>query len=224
MTGFSQIFERRGARGWVILTGESPAFHGTGTSILDALLRTESPEGALVILVPGGEIPLAIQPFVDEFRTQLGSGIKMVDPWEMEQANLLETCFNAQLVMAVGGSRDDWVGLFLEGRLPSDPDLIIDENSVFMAIGSLVTLLGEWTYDPDTDQISDGVGWFPRAIILLTSTAPALKDGVQQKIKSQTKSYALSLAPDTIIGVGVQGQIEIWSDVAPEILLGQGWA
>ena len=85
------------------------------------------------------------------------------------------------------------------------------------------SFFGEWIYDSNSDQISDGIGWFPKAIFLPDFETPASKVGVRQKIEAQMKSYAISIAPDTIIGVGPQGKIEIWSDAAPEILLGKGW-
>jgi hypothetical protein len=107
--------------------------------------------------------------------------------------------------------------------LPADPDSIVAEHSLFIAMGSLISVLGEWVYDSDSDQITDGIGWFPKAIFLPGLEAPASIKGVQQKIEAQMKSYAISIAPDTIIGVGPQGKVEIWSDAAPEILLGKGW-
>jgi hypothetical protein len=185
--------------------------------------RAESPGGALVVLIPGGEIIPATQPLVDDLRSQLGSEFAMIDPWEMGSSKLQQTCLRAQLILAMGGSPVDWFKLFSEGHLPADPDLIVDEYSVFMAIGSLAPVLGEWTYDADSNQWMDGVGWFPRAIIYPMSIPPAVKATVQRKIESEQQSYALRIAPDTIFGVGVQGQIEIWSEVAPEILLGRGW-
>jgi hypothetical protein len=107
--------------------------------------------------------------------------------------------------------------------LPAGPDSIVAENSVFIAMGSLISVLGEWIYDPDRDQISDGIGWFPKAIFLPGIEAPASKESVRQKIETQMKSYAISIAPDTIIGIGPKGKVEIWGDTAPEILLGKGW-
>ncbi len=126
-------------------------------------------------------------------------------------------------LLAIGGKLDDWVTIFDAERLPADPDSIVAEHSLFIAMGSLISVLGEWICDPDSDQITDGIGWFPKAIFLPGLEAPASIKGVQQKIEAQMKSYAISIAPDTIIGVGPQGKVEIWSDAAPEILLGKGW-
>lgn len=223
MTAISRIFERRGSRGWVILAGESPFDRGSETSALDSIKRVMGPEGALVVLAPGGEIPSSIQPFVNDFEERLGGNLKMIDPLEVDQTLIQTTCQKAQLVLAMGGDREGWAAIFTEERMPADPDLIVAENSVFIAIGSLVSVLGEWTYDPDRDQISEGIGWFPNAIFLPSSEAPASKMGVRQKIEAQMKSYAIGIAPDTIIGIGPQGKVEIWSEAAPEILLGQGW-
>jgi len=223
VTAISRIFERRGSRGWVILAGESPFVRGSETVAMDSINNIMDSEGALVVLAPGGQIPSSIQPFVNNFNERLGGSLKMIDPLDVDQALLQTICQKAQLVLAMGGTREDWVTIFAEERMPADPDLIVAENSVFIGIGSLVSLLGEWVYDPQSDQISDGIGWFPNAIFLPGFEAPASKNVIRQKIKEQMKSYAISIAPDAIIGVGPQEKVEIWSDAAPEILLGQGW-
>lgn len=223
MNATSRIFERRGSRGWVILAGEAPPVRGTESSALDPITNLLRDEGALVILAPGGEIPSSTQPFVNDLLARFSSSLKIVDPLKGDQALILATCQKAQVVLAIGGKRDDWVKMFDQEQLPADPDSIVADNSVFIAMGSLISVLGEWIYDPDSDQISDGVGWFPKAIFISGLEAPASKEGVRQKIETQMKSYAISIAPDTIIGVGPQGKVEIWSDAAPEILLGKGW-
>ncbi len=223
MTAVSRIFERRGSRGWVILAGEAPPARGSDSSVLDPIINLLRDEGALVILAPGGEIPSNTQPFVNDLLARFSGSLKIVDPLDVDQALILATCQKAQVVLATGGSLEDWVTIFDEEQLPADPDSIVAENSVFIAIGSLISVLGEWIYYPDREQISDGIGWFPKAIFLPGIEAPASKEGVRQKIETQMKSYAISIAPDTIIGVGPQGKVEIWSDAAPEILLGKGW-
>ncbi len=223
MTAISRIFERRGSRGWVILAGEAPPVRGSESSALDPIINLLRDEGALVILAPGGEIPSSTQPFVNDLLARFSGSLKIVDPLDVDQQLILETCNKAQVVLAIGGDLDDWVTIINEEKLPADPDSIVAENSVFIAMGSLISTLGEWIYDSNSDQISDGIGWFPKAIFLPDFETPASKVGVRQKIEAQMKSYAISIAPDTIIGVGPQGKIEIWSDAAPEILLGKGW-
>ncbi len=223
MTAISRIFERRGSRGWVILAGEAPPVRGSESSALDPIIDLLRDEGALVILVPGGEIPSSIQPFVKDLIARFRGSLKIVDPFDVDKTLILATCQNAQVVLAIGGNRDDWVRIFDEEQLPADPDSIVANNSVFIAMGSLISVLGEWIYDLDSDQVSDGIGWFPKAIFLPGLEAPASKERVRQQIETQMKSYAISIAPDTIIGVGPQGKVEIWSDAAPEILLGKGW-
>jgi len=223
VTAISRIFERRGSWGWVILAGEAPPVRGSESSALDPIINLLRDEGALVILAPGGEIPSSTQPFVKDLLELFSGSLNIVDPLKADQALILATCQKAQVVLAIGGDLDDWVTIINEEKLPADPDSIVAENSVFIAMGSLISTVGEWIYDSNSDQISDGIGWFPKAIFLPGLEAPASKVGVRQKIEAQMKSYAISIAPDTIIGVGPQGKIEIWSDAAPEILLGKGW-
>ncbi len=223
MTAITSIFEYRGSRGWVILAGESPYVRGSETLVLDSIKGLLGPERSQVILTPGGKIPSSAQSFIKDFEALIHGDLKIIDPLEMTPALIQSACQDAQLVLALGGSREDWVTIFAEERMPNDPDLIIAEDSLLMAIGCLVSLLGEWSYDPDQDQISDGIGWFPHAIFMLGPEAPASKKGIRQIIEEQMKSYALSLAPETIIAIGPHGKVEIWGEAAPEILLGQGW-
>ena len=223
MTAISRIFERRGFRGWVILAGEAPPVRGSDSSALDPIMDFLREEGTLVILAPGGEIPSSTQPFVNDLLARFSGSLKIVDPLDVDQQLILETCNKATVVLAIGGNLDDWVTIINEEKLPVDPDSIVAENSVFIAMGSLISVLGEWIYDSDSDQITDGIGWFVKAIFLPDLEAPASNKRVRQKIEAQMKSYAVSIAADTIIGVGPQGKVEIWSDAAPEILLGKGW-
>jgi hypothetical protein len=223
VTAISRIFERRGSWGWVILAGEAPPVRGSDSSALDPIINFLREERALVILAPGGEIPSYTQPFVNDLLERFSGSLKIVDPLDVDQQLILETCNKAQVVLAIGGNLDDWVTIINEEKLPVDPDSIVAENSVFIAMGSLISVLGEWIYDSDSDQITDGIGWFAKAIFLPGLEAPASNKRVRQKIEAQMKSYAISIAPDTIIGVGPQGKVKIWSDAAPEILLGKGW-
>lgn len=223
MTAVSRIFERLGSRGWVILAGEAPPARGSDSSALDPIINLLRDEGALVILAPGGEIPSSTQLFVNDLLARFSGSLKIVDPLNVDQALILATCQKTQVVLATGGSLDDWVTIFDEEQLPADPDSIVAENSVLIAMGSLISVHGEWVYDPARDRVTDGIGWFPKALFLPGIEAPASKEKVRQKIETQMKSYAISIAPDTIIGVGPQGKVEIWSDAAPEILLGKGW-
>ncbi len=223
MTTVSRIFERRGSRGWVILAGEAPPVRGSESSALDPIINLLREEGALVIIAPGGEIPSSTQPFVNDLLARFSGTLKIIDPLDGDQMLILATCQMAHVVLAIGGNLDYWFTFFDEEKLPADPDSIVAENAVFIDMGSLISVLGEWIYDPDRDQIVDGIGWFPKAIFLPGLETPASREAVRQKIETQMKSYAINIAPDTIIGVGPQGKVEIWSDAAPEILLGKGW-
>jgi hypothetical protein len=207
----------------VIIAGESPPVSDSESSVLDSIVKLLKREGAIVILAPEGEIPSSTQPFVDDFLTRFGGSLTIIDPVDVDQTLMLKICQKAQVVLAVGGNREGWLTLFECEQFPVDPDSIVAVNSVFIAMGSLVSVLGEWVYDPERDQITGGIGWFPKAIFIPGIEVPGSKEGVTEKIQAQKKSYAIGIAPDTIIGVGSQGKVEIWSDAAPEILLGKGW-
>jgi len=198
VTAISRIFERRGSWGWVILAGEAPPVRGSESSALDPIINLLRDEGALVILAPGGEIPSSTQPFVKDLLELFSGSLNIVDPLKADQALILATCQKAQVVLAIGGDLDDWVTIINEEKLPADPDSIVAENSVFIAMGSLISTVGEWIYDSNSDQISDGIGWFPKAIFLPDFETPASKVGVRQKIEAQMKSYAISIAPEGI--------------------------
>jgi hypothetical protein len=96
-------------------------------------------------------------------------------------------------------------------------------GAVILPTGSAAASLGTW-YLSATNAVEAGVGWVAGAIILTEVAEPSEHDTVRSWLEEEPKGYALALAEHTLVALGPDGDIEVWGDAEPVIVLGPGWS
>ncbi len=95
---------------------------------------------------------------------------------------------------------------------------------MIVAIGPAAAAIGTWTVPTSEDDIVPGLKWLPGALILPGEPAPADLDKVRTLLEDQPKAYALGLREASLVAFGPEGQIEVWGDAQPRLILGSGWS
>lgn len=122
-----------------------------------------------------------------------------------------------------GGSPQDWVRSApqLEWTESTSTSPFID---LVLLIGASCAAAGEWMLSaPSTDAVVSGLGWLPNGIVTPGLVHPADLSPVRDLLVEAPRSYAIGLPPGGILAFGPSGELEIWSEIKPSILLGKGW-
>jgi hypothetical protein len=122
-----------------------------------------------------------------------------------------------------GGSPVDWVQdkpKFEWETSPSDSPLI----DLVLLIGAPCAAVGEWMISaPNPEIVVPGLGWLPHGIVTPGLGHPADLAPVKDLLLDEPRSFAIGLPSGGILALGPTGELEIWSEVKPGILLGKGW-
>jgi hypothetical protein len=176
-------------------------------------------EGSPIILVPG------IGSDVEEVGSLVQSLQDSLAPGEISVQNLQEFALAKHSgrvggLILYAGSPQDWVAEADRFQSPiSSPDLpLID---LTLLIGGSCAAAGEWKLT--TDAIEPGLGWLPRGIITPGLPTPAALPAVRDLLSRESRSYAIGLPPGGSIALGPSGELEIWGEANPGVILGKGW-
>lgn len=127
------------------------------------------------------------------------------------------------VLILYGGTPQDWV---VEARRfkskAYSPDLPLIDLTI--VIGGACAAIGEWKLKwPSPDDIDSGLGWLPRGIVTPGLSHPADLPAVRDLLANEVRSFAIGLPPGSSIALGPAGELEIWSEVKPGVILGKGW-
>lgn len=216
-----QVFARsRPWQGWLILAGGLPAFHLEAPSVADRLLQKAATSPCAVWIDAEVTLNAGVERMIDEIEPFLSSPIERLGPEEKAPDVDLE----AGLILMVGNDLNRWLQSI--GSTPTGLWALrrLDEGSAVFACGAAAAVLGERAFSPVADDRGcEGVGWLPGAVVLPGTPDPAHQPQVKRYLSETDRSYALGLLDETVMAIGPQGQIEVWSGAPPKVVLGRGW-
>ncbi len=213
-----RLFRPEGGAGWIVLGSVLPeiggSFRGLGERLLSRIDLARRP-----ICVASPEADRAkVEGFVDELEAWLGSEVIRLKPAEVPALDWSE----AGLVVLVGGPLAVWVSA-LSGEHPeSRGPHGADEATLVYAVGEAAEALGSWIVPPGGETLA-GVGWLRGAVVLAGKPEPSSVSGVTELLAREDRSYALGLGEGDILALGPAGEVEVWGEARPTIMLGRGW-
>jgi len=123
----------------------------------------------------------------------------------------------------LGGEAGEWVDWIGGHLFRGTPQEVIAEDSLLLAVGAAASALGTWWFDAREGKIARGLGWLMGAVVVLSEVDPGEIEPVLDWLEAQKGIYAMGLQPGAILAVGPGGELEVWGDQAPTVLLGRGW-
>ena len=220
MSPDEEVLRHSGQAGWLVLASQVPRLGGETPELAERLLERMDLSRPPVCLTAEEAPPEGLDVLLEEFEALLGVRPAVLPAGLEPPAELA----HVGLILLTGGTIQSWVDA-LENTLLGEVVLqALQRGSVIFAIGPSAGAVGTWSLPESQDRMRSGLSWVAGAVVLPGETEPADLDPVREILQNNPKAYALGLAPHTLMALGPGGEIEVWGEAQPKIILGQGWS
>lgn len=213
------VLRRPGTMGWLVLTSQLPEM-GLESTATQRLVELVDQTRSVLLLEMQEEVednfPLWIVELIGQDLIRL-----MATADRVEQAR--SSWLDSGLIFTCGGKPIAWQE-FMSGHLfRGYPEEILSEGSVLVASGPMAAALGTWRIQSRGADLEPGLGWLEGGLVLPGQVRPAAEPAALELLEGATPAYALGLPEGAMLALGPAGEVEVWSDVKPAIVLGRGW-
>ncbi len=143
--------------------------------------------------------------------------------WRLEEEAPVELA-GAGLVILVGGALEDWTNGLESTQLGELVLQALNQGGVILAVGLAAAAMGTWAFSTENGELVSGLAWLPGALILTETLVDEEMELVKALLERQPKAYALGLGASSMIAFGPAGEVEVWGDEQPRLILGAGWS
>lgn len=220
MSGPADVFHRREGEGWLVLAGSIPEFGGRTANLMDRLLGHLDLSRPIAAIVGPDADAAEVQDFLEAMEEWLGTeaGVLEADT-DLDVAGWDDS----GLLMLFGEDPEAWTEALI-GSAGDRLDQAFARGTVVFAIGGATALFGaQWISAVRPEVLLPGLAWLP-AVMILTDPGEAHGTVVHSWLQGDERRVAILLDPGSVLALGPEGAVESWSDAAPEVLLGKGWA
>jgi hypothetical protein len=182
------------------------------------MLRMTDPSLHTVWVDPEAAPSPNLERMLEEFELVLSEPVERLGAGE----NLPQDSAEIGAILMAGRDSRLWLetlGAGAAGRWVSDH---LTAGSLVFAAGAAAAVLGDRVFD-DGVRDCQGLGWLAGAVLLPGASDPADDPKVRRYLAETDHSYALGLPEDTVLAIGPQRQIEVWSGPSPRLMFGRGW-
>jgi hypothetical protein len=209
--------------GWLALAGSPPGLDQAGAQLSERLLEVADLSRPPVVFTPEPQLSSDLEQFVEDLEILLGVKIQILNPNELNDEELQNVWLNAGIMIMASGTQSFWRDV-ISGRLfHNRPQEILAEGAVLFALGEPAGLMGAWTLNQDLHELEPALGWIASSIVLPKDENPASIAPVHNLLEEQQGAFALGLPDGALLALGPDEQVEVWTEVAPVLLLGKGW-
>jgi hypothetical protein len=214
-----RILQSPGRGGWTVLAERLPAFGGQHRDLAERLLEHLDLSRPPVCVFGPQVVPADTRRFLEDLEAWLDVPAQVVGIGEARSSGGTDL----GLVVLAGGPLGAWLEDLGQSELDEIPDRL-GEGSVILAVGPAAAALGTWALVPGSPGLSSGRGWLRGAVIVPGSNAPSDFEPVRELLGKMSKTCALGLPEGAMLAVGPSGEIEVWGELRPTLVLGRGWA
>jgi hypothetical protein len=218
-TGHESLFEGFKPRGWVLLTGAVPSIGPAFPDLADRLLERSDISRPTLGIAAGDAGSVEMAGFVGELEELTGGEGILLDLADVPGHQIED----AGIIILGGGNPLEWFQAFGQDDLERRLLGFLQDEGLIIAAGTSAGTLGSWILEEDAVNLREGVGWLPDSIVLPGISDPAALPGVRELLGSGQRTFALGLPHDSAVAIGTGGDAEVWSLVAPKLVLGKGW-
>ncbi|HET7010604.1 MAG TPA: hypothetical protein VFI11_07505 [Anaerolineales bacterium] len=202
------VLRRVGGAGWLVLGGSVPRMTGGSTWMDELLSRIDlGRPAAWLATAPNAEAPVQ---FLEDLQGLIGAPVDRLPAagigWETCSVVILTTPASLSALRSI------------EARLRA----CLEAEGVVVALGAPAAAFGE-AHLGETGPPVDGLGWLQGAIVLLDPQPASEDERLRDWLVSTEKRYALRLPEASILGLGPEGEVEVWGMARPGVTLGSAW-
>lgn len=209
--------------GWLTVAGTPPVLDRFNAQIPERLLELADLSRQPLLITPDPVLEEDLERFVGDLEIFLGAEIQIVNPIDLGDESLRQLWLNAGIVLLAGGTGAFWHELIAERLFRIRPQEILAEGAVLFAFGPAAGVMGAWMLDSKDQHIDQGLGWIIGAVVIATNHDPAEIAAIRNHLEDREGVFALGLPDGAMLALGPRGEVEVWSEKAPVLLLGSGW-
>jgi len=213
------LFKRIGTAGWLLLSGNCPSLSIGQPNLAERLLSIVPDKPEIVVFTPDNNLLVEIREFVDDLTAFFDVESSIVNLSSATDEFMQDAWLRASLMILVQGTALGWIDLLANRLFISRPDEILGPGNVLLVIGQSVAAVGRWIYYPEEQHLGDGLNWVEDAIFLPDVNTPASIEEVRTHLLLEKGSYAVGLPEGSLLGIGPEGEIEVWSEIVPVVTI-----
>lgn len=219
MTEADRVFRRDTRAGWLILSSEVPSLGSEYPQLAEHIVQRMNLSRPAASLLLGDDPPLGWSDLLEGVEALFGHPVANLN---FDQP-IPDELSNAGLLVLGGGDRWSWLAELNGTRLEELVLRALHEGALIVATGEVAAVVGSWTLPPGQDSETKGLNWLPGAVVLPDEADPASLVPIQELLTRHDRAYALGLNSETVVALGPGGEIEVWGESQPTLLLGSGW-
>lgn len=219
MTHAEDVIYHRGEAGWLVLSSRVPELGGETPQFAEHLLQRMDLSRPAACLVLGTEEIPGLKTLLEGLEMLIGLRPTVLEATREPPAELARTT----LVIMAGGTSPDWIRAIADSSLAELIPDALAEGAIVLATGSVAASVGNWVMADPEGALVPGLGWLVGALVLPSSADPAQMEPVRKHLEQEPESYALGLEEGALVAIGPKGEIEVWGESQPTIMLGGGW-
>jgi hypothetical protein len=221
MSSGARVLRRPGSMGWLVL-GYGSFRLSAEDPVVQRILELID-QGRPMLLLEAGSDSHAGTDFPEWMSELIGQPLVSLTGTAENAAQIREAWLNAGLIYLAGGTQEAWKQLIGEQTFQGYPEEILTDASVMIAGGMSSGVFGTWMLDSPGGELVSGLGWLEGGVIMPGEASPSSEPAVLELLEGMEPAYALGLPADSHLALGPDGEIEVWSEAPPAILLGRGW-
>jgi hypothetical protein len=215
-----EIFHRDLASGWILASRDIPRLGGSYADMPEKLLGKMDLSRPSVCLAAGDVLTPELEGFLEDLETLFNLPVGL---WRVEEEPPTELA-GAGLMVLVGGSLEEWISALDNTQLGELVISALNQGGVILAVEWAAASLGTWAFPTDGGEPVPGLAWLPGALVLPYTPTEDELGFVRSLLERQPKAYALGLTEASVVAFGPGGEIEIWGEEQPRLILGTGWS
>lgn len=212
------IFQWRGGRGWLVLSGGGSSADSDAASSIEAhMLGHTISQGPLAYIWAASDIETADR-VMDGLR-ELGARTGYLVDILSEDDDTLSTQLREAGVIILGdGAQHDVLYDALPGVVMDAIDSAFQRGATVYAIGRSATLFG--SFKPRGDAFTTGLAWLAGAIVM-ADYMPEKAGVLRDQVHGSGAAYGLGLGHSSAIAFGPRGEVEVWGNRAITVTLSE---
>ncbi len=219
MNGVGDLFRRIEGDGWLVVADRLPSMEGEFAALGERVINHVDISYSPFCIFVDEEIEPSTSAFIDDIDALFGVSVERL---RLSEAQYVETAQPGLYILS-GGTESDWINVLGTSLFGEALKKALLEGALIIAVNAAASALGSWVLEREGPSAVEGLNWLPGAIVLPWLDDPANSDHVRSLLSLNDQLYALGIADGKMFAFGPEGQVEIWGNDAPTLVLGVGW-